>query len=96
MDEALNKVKLALRITTALFDTQLTDLINAALLDLNIGGADGSGVVISDPLVLQAVITYCRLNFGEPEDWERIKKAYDEQKAQLATATGYTVWSAEG
>lgn len=96
MDEALNKVKLALRITTALFDTQLTDLMNAALLDLGIAGADGSGVVISDPLVLQAVITYCRLNFGEPEDWERIKKAYDEQKAQLATATGYTVWSAEG
>jgi len=96
MDEALNKVKLALRITTALFDTQLTDLMSAALLDLGIAGADGSGVVISDPLVLQAVITYCRLNFGEPEDWERIKKAYDEQKAQLATATGYTVWSAEG
>jgi hypothetical protein len=96
MDEALNKVKLALRITTALFDTQLTDLMSAALLDLGLAGADGSGVVISDPLVLQAVITYCRLNFGEPEDWERIKKAYDEQKAQLATATGYTVWSAEG
>lgn len=96
METALQKVKLALRITTALFDTQLTDLMSAALLDLGIAGADGSGVVISDPLVLQAVITYCRLNFGEPDDWERIKKAYDEQKAQLATATGYTVWSAEG
>ena len=95
MEEALAKIKLALRVTTALFDSQLTDLINAALLDLNIGGANGSGVVVSDPLVLQAVITYCRLHFGEPDDADRIKKAYDEQKAQLATATGYTVWPAE-
>lgn len=95
MEEALAKIKLALRVTTALFDSQLTDLINAALLDLNIGGANGPGVVVSDPLVLQAVITYCRLHFGEPDDADRIKKAYDEQKAQLATATGYTVWAAE-
>lgn len=95
MEEALAKIKLALRVTTALFDSQLTDLINAALLDLNIGGANGPGVVVSDPLVLQAVTTYCRLHFGEPDDADRIKKAYDEQKAQLATATGYTVWPAE-
>ena len=95
METALAKVKLALRITTALFDSQLLDLIDAALLDLNIGGANGPGVVISDPLILQAVITYCRLHFGEPDDADRIKKAYDEQKAQLATATGYTVCAAE-
>lgn len=92
MDEALAKVKVALRITTALFDSQLLDLMAAGLLDLGIAGANGSGVVISDPLVLQAVITYCRLHFGEPEDPDRIKRAYDEQKAQLSTATGYTVW----
>lgn len=86
----LEKVKLALRITTAAFDTEITDLINAALADLGI-----AGVLIEDemaPLIIRAVTTYCRANFGQPEDYERMKAAYDEQKAQLQMATGYTDW----
>ena len=46
------------------------------------------------PIVNRAVITYCKLHFGEPADPERLKRAYDEQKAQLATATGWTDWGA--
>ena len=45
-----------------------------------------------EPLIIRAVTTYCRANFGQPEDYERMKAAYDEQKAQLRTATGYTDW----
>lgn len=41
MDEMLNKVRMALRITTEAFDDELTDLINAGLSDLGIAGADG-------------------------------------------------------
>lgn len=86
----LEKVKLALRITTTAFDSEITDLIAAALADLGI-----AGVLIEDemePLIIRAVTTYCRANFGQPEDYERMKAAYDEQKAQLRTATGYTDW----
>ena len=86
----LEKVKLALRITTTAFDSEITDLIAAALADLGI-----AGVLIEDemePLIIRAVTTYCRTNFGQPEDYERMKAAYDEQKAQLRTATGYTDW----
>lgn len=82
----LEKVKLALRITTPAFDSELSDLILAALADLGIAGVDCDD---SDPLIQRAVITYCRVNFGEPSDYERLKKSYDEQKAQLQTATGY-------
>lgn len=87
----LDKVKLALRITTDAFDDELTDLIRAAQLDLGI-----AGVVVPDEidaLVGRAIITYCRVNFGAPEEYDRLKAAYDEQKAQLMTATGYTVWT---
>lgn len=87
----LNKVKMALRITTDAFDDELTDLIAAAQLDLGI-----AGVVIPDDmdaLVGRAVITYCRVHFGQPDEYDRLKKSYDEQKAQLMTATGYTVWT---
>lgn len=91
----LNKVKTALRISTATFDDELSDLCEAGLADLGIAGVDGERAVITDTLVLRAVITYCKINFGEPDEYERLKKSYDEQKAQLATATGWTIWSTE-
>ena len=89
----LNKVKMAMRISTDAFDLEITDLIDAALLDLGIAGANGSNVVLTDALTLRAVVTYCRLSFGSPEEYDRLKKSYDEQKAQMKTATGYTTWT---
>ena len=86
----LEKVKLALRISTTKYDSELTDLIESAKLDMGI-----AGVVIPetiDALVTKAVVTYCKMSFGLPEDYDRLKMSYDEQKAQLRTATGYTDW----
>ena len=86
----LDNVKMALRITTTAYDSELTYLIAAAQLDLGV-----AGVVVPAPmdaLVERAIITYCKLNFGIPEDADRLKMSYDEQKAQLVTATGYTDW----
>ena len=87
----LSKVKLALRITTSAFDSELTDLIAAAQLDLGVAGVIVPSTI--DELVTRAIITYCKMSFGLPEDYDRLKKSYDEQKAQLVTATGYTTWS---
>ena len=86
----LTKVKTALRITTNAYDDELTDLMAAAQTDLGI-----AGVVLPDSLdeiCGRAVITYCKMHFGLPEDADRLKRSYDEQKAQLVTATGYTDW----
>ena len=87
----LEQVKLALRISTTAYDSELTYLIEAARLDLGI-----AGVVLPDELdalVQRAIITYCKMSFGLPEDYDRLKRSYDEQKAQLSTATGYTDWT---
>jgi len=92
MSEPLAKVKLSMRITTDAFDDELNDLMNAALADLGIAGADGENVNITDPLVLRAVTTYCQMHFGLPDEYDRLKASYDEQKAQLSMATGYTNW----
>jgi hypothetical protein len=86
----LEKVKLALRITTNAFDSELNDLIESAKLDLGIAGVVLPPTI--DALVTKAIITYCKMSFGIPEDYDRLKASYDEQKAQLATATGYTEW----
>ena len=86
----LDKVKMALRITTDAYNDELNDLIDAAQLDLGI-----AGVVLPselDALCAKAVVTYCKMSFGLPEDYDRLKASYDEQKAQLITATGYTNW----
>lgn len=86
----LDDVKLALRVTTDAFDAELNDLIDAALVDMNLAGI--VNLDVSDPLIKRAVLTYCRLNFGQPDDYDRLKKSYDEQKAQLGMATDYTEW----
>ena len=86
----LDKIKLALRITTTAFDSELNDLIAAALADLGLAGV--TTLTETDPLIIRAVTTYCRVNFGQPDDYDRLKASYDEQKAQLQTATGYTEW----
>lgn len=82
--------KLAGRITTDAFDTQIGSLLDAAALDLGV-----AGVVLpstTDALVQQAMITYFLMNFGSPDNYDRLKRSYDEQKAQLSTCTGYTHW----
>lgn len=86
------KVKTALRISTDVFDDELGSLIDAAILDLGVAGVVVPSSI--DSIVNLAVITYCKMNFGLPEDYDRLKRSYDEQKAQLSTCTGYTEWSA--
>lgn len=99
----LDAVKLALGVTIDDYDSEIRDLIDAALLDLGIAGVvipepvttedgDGGETTVWDKLVLQAVKTYCRAHFRSPSDYDRLKASYDEQKAQLQIATGYTDW----
>lgn len=89
----LDKAKLALRLTTDAYDEEITDLLAAAALDLGIAGVELPEEL--DALCQRAVLTYVRVHFGCPEDYDRLKASYDEQKAQLRTATGYTDWGDE-
>ncbi len=88
MATLLAAVKLAMRITNEAYDDEIERLINAAFKDIGIVGVSADSTTV-DPLIIQAVVTYCRLNFGSPADYDRLKASYDEQKAQLQTATGY-------
>jgi len=86
----INKAKTACRLTNTWYDNEIADLIDAALLDLTLGGT--ATVTETDPLIIRAVCTYCKANLGNPENYDQLKRSYDEQKAQLGTATGYTDW----
>lgn len=88
--ELIAAAKLARRMTTNAFDTEVARLLDAAALDLGI-----AGVVIPDgtnKLVETAQITYFLMHFGEPDQYDKLKASYDEQKAQLSMCTGYTDW----
>lgn len=86
----IDDVRLALRLTTTAYDNELTNLIDAGLGDLGVAGVIEDST--ADPLIKTALITYCKIHFGSPTDFDRLKKIYDEQKAQLASCTGYTDW----
>ena len=90
--EMLANCKTAMRITTDAFDDEITSYINAAELDLGIAGVIYEAV---DDLVQKAIITYVRMSFGNPPNYDKLKAAYDEQKAQLQVATGYTEWGVQ-
>ena len=86
----LEKCKLNLRVMSDEFDDEIEDLISAAQADLGIAGV--IMVEDTDPLIIRAIVTYVKMSFGENDQYDRLKTSYDEQKAQLSMATGYTDW----
>lgn len=77
---------LVLRQTGATFNEEIADLIESCRADLASIGVEPD---VSKPLIRRAVKVYCRLNFGEPDDYDRLKRAYDELRAQLQCNTAH-------
>lgn len=94
----LEYVKNGIPITSTAYDDFLTMQIEAAQTDLGIAGV--ANVDNTDPIVIAAITTFCKLRMpsavSDPAAYQRLKESYDEQKAQLSTATGYTDWSVMG
>lgn len=83
MKEIITLVKLQKMWTTSAFDLLIISKIEAAVRDLQSIGISGS--YDTDPLVREAVVTYCVMNLGkiEPNEYDRLKRAYDEMRGQL-------------
>lgn len=92
----LKDVATANRITTEDpgINGELTDLIEAALLDLHIAGVDIKEVKPesekSDPLIKRAVILYSKAYFGfDNPEADRFGKAYIALKQHLSLSEDY-------
>lgn len=85
----LNKVKTALRVsfTVTALDTQITDLIEEAILDLT-ATADIKTFTTSDadPMQTGAVIAYVSYRWFNDE---RYKTSYEDLKAKMALSKHY-------
>ena len=86
----LDKVKLALRKTAAVFDDEIEDYITSGIADLRLVGINvpentgSSSETLGDPLLDRAIILYAKSedNFGG--EGERHRKAYDYLKCALS------------
>lgn len=86
----LEKVKLSLRIKSDAFNVEILEMIEAAKLDLSISGI--KKINEDDPLIQQAIKTYCKSNFGlDNKDSEKYQKSYNMLKEHLALCGDYNV-----
>lgn len=92
----IDKVKVAVRIAVNDYDAELQGLIDSAFADLGITDINSDLLTETDiePLIETAVITYCRMNFGylSPDQYNKFKASYDEQKAQLSMSSTYSTY----
>lgn len=93
MEALLSKAKGVLDVTGNYKDEEISDLVEAGLYDLGIAGINTD--LLTDPLIVRAVLTYCLANYRGVENPELYKRSYDEQKAQLQMATRYTNWNGD-
>ena len=94
--EYVAAIRQRLRLTTDDFDNEITDLIIAARADLALGGVvEEKANDETDPLILKAVETYVKAEFGlDNDDAERYRASYKEQRNGLTLSDKYIV--AEG
>lgn len=84
----IDDVKLALRITSADFDSEVQALIDAGMADLTLSGVVNP--LETDPLIKRAIITYCKAHFGyDNPEADRFQRSYDLLKMHLALSTEY-------
>lgn len=80
-EELTVAAKLRIRKTSEdILDDDLGQLVSVALADLKRIGVDSSYLDeadIKDPLIIEAVLLYCKANFGSPDNQEKLTAAYE-------------------
>ncbi len=103
----LKEAKLALGLTTDAYDARLAALLDAGAKDLRSVGVEFTGTVsltvasngtvtdestLDDNLVIEAILTYVMVHFGNPSNYAQLLESYDYQKKKLANTSAYTEW----
>jgi uncharacterized phage protein (predicted DNA packaging) len=91
----LDDVKVTLRISNAVFDVEISDLIAAARQDLKLSGVTAEKADSNtDLLIKRAIITYVKANFGwDNPDAEKLQSAYDMLKMHLSLSQEYSLFT---
>ena len=87
----LTSVRQYMRLTTKAHDSEIKDLINAARADLALGGVlEVKALDEKDPLILRAVATYVKAEFGlDNADADKYRESYNMLKRHLMLSSEY-------
>lgn len=88
----LTLVKLALRVTSNAFDSEIQLLIDSCLSEMASLGITNATAQSTDPQIKETVIAYCKWKFGDADNKAEWESIYHIKLKQLKTATGYTNW----
>ena len=84
----LDLIKLALRITTTTFDSEINMLIADCIAEMTALGVvipytDDQNPQITDAQIQSAVVAYCKWKFGDAENKDAFERIYHIKLAQL-------------
>jgi len=91
----LTKAKEVLRLSSNVTDTEVTDLIKSAILDLRRLGVivpqevEPSYTGDVDALLERAILLYCKANYGYNSDSEKFRSAYEHLASALSLCSDY-------
>ena len=96
--EYLTSIRQYMRLTSTIHDSELEDRVNAARADLVLGGVlPAKAEDEQDPLIMRAVATYVKAEFGlDNGDSEKYRASYKEQRNGLALSDSYIASGQEG
>ncbi len=80
-EKLIAKAKIRIRKTSNdILDEDVEQLVEVALSDLKRIGVNEAYLDeadIKDPLIIEAVLLYCKANFGTPDNQEKLQASYD-------------------
>ena len=82
----ISKIKRRIRAKSDKAREEIEDLIEAAKMDMAQEGIHGQP---GDPLYFQALVLYCKANYGYDENTERFQDAYRSLKISMALSGDY-------
>jgi hypothetical protein len=87
----LDDVRLSLRLTQDIFDSEIQDIIDACKRDLILSGVSASIVNRKriDPLIKRAITLYSKGHFGYADITEKYLQSYEMLKISLCLAGDY-------
>lgn len=84
----LDKIKESLRIKHNSLDRDLTDCINAAIIDLKTSGIIASSDT-EDALIIQSIKLYCKWHYDYMNQADRYLESYESLKTAMALSGDY-------
>lgn len=91
--EILEKLRKRVRVISKSSDEEISDLIKSCKKELEMAGVYGDE---SDPTFYQAIVLYCKANYGYDEDTERFRMAFSALRDAMNLSGDYDKKEGDG